>query len=453
MNLTTFHCQIELKGKFMEKEKLIERMNASSVEERLKAAREMGELIRAGEITRRETPEVNNHVHTIYSFSPYSPTLAAFKAWQAGLLAVGIMDHDSVGGLEEMVKAGKLIGLATTCGFEMRVNFSGTAVEGRRINNPDSPNLVYMTLHGIPVSRAGECETFLKPYRTARFERNRAEVTKLNGLLSEYGLPGLDFDKDVVSISQNDKGGSITERHICFALAAKLVEIAGKGQGVVTLMEEKMGLTLKGTLRENLLDQSNPHYLYDLLGVMKGSFVDRFFIQPTEKECPPVREVTAFAQSIGAIPSYAYLGDVGESPTGDKKAQTFEDSYLDELAEVLKEVGFQAITYMPPRNTLEQLKRVMALCEKYQFMEISGVDINSSRQIFNCPEILQDDFKHLIDATWALIVHEKLGDKDPDLGLFNPRNPLASKSLKERLAAYALAGKSMDPVKPEEISI
>ncbi len=434
-------------------DRLIEEMNGPEKEGRLAAARKMGELIRAGEVTRRETPEVNNHVHTIYSFSPYSPSLAAYKAWEAGLLAVGIMDHDSVGGLEEMVEAGKAIGLATTCGFEMRVNFTGTPMEGRRLNNPDSDNLAYMTLHGIPVNKTAECEAFLKPYRAARFERNRAEVSKLNELLAGYDLPGLDFDREVVAISRYEEGGTITERHICYALAAKLVEISGKGAPVVKLMEEKMGLELKGSLRERLLDESNPHYLYDLLGVMKGNFVERFFVQPDGKECPPVKEVTAFARSVGAIPSYAYLGDVGESPTGDKKAQTFEDSFLDELMDVLKDAGFQAITYMPPRNTLEQLKRVMALCGKHGFMEISGVDINSSRQSFNCPEILQDDFKHLIDATWALIAHEKLSMKDGHLGIFNPKNPLAGKTLAERSAAYASAGRSMNPSAPEEISL
>ncbi len=35
------------------------------------------------------------------------------------------------------------------------------------------------------------------------------------------------------------------------------------------------------------------------------------------------------ANSIGAIPAYADLGDVGESPTGDKKAEKFEGDFLD----------------------------------------------------------------------------------------------------------------------------
>ena len=59
---------------------------------------------RRGEQSPR-TREVNCHVHTTYSFSPYSPAFAAERADAAGLLAVGIRDHDSVAGATEMPEA------------------------------------------------------------------------------------------------------------------------------------------------------------------------------------------------------------------------------------------------------------------------------------------------------------------------------------------------------------
>ena len=78
-------------------------------------------------------------------------------------------------------------------------------------------------------------------------------------------------------------------------------------------------------------------------------------------------------------------------------------------------------------------------------MEISGVDINSPRQSFNCPELVRPEFAHLIDTTWALIAHEKLVDADERLGLFHAANPLAARPLAERIRAYAEVGKSLDP--------
>ena len=96
---------------------------------------------------------MNNHVHTFYSFSPYSPAAAAERARAAGLLAVGVMDHDSIAGAGEMLEAGRILGIATTSGFELRVNATGTRLEGRKLNNPDSPNVLYMTVHGIPAAK------------------------------------------------------------------------------------------------------------------------------------------------------------------------------------------------------------------------------------------------------------------------------------------------------------
>jgi hypothetical protein len=82
-------------------------------------------------------------------------------------------------------------------------------------------------------------------------------------------------------------------------------------------------------------------------------------------------------------------------------------------------------------------------------MEISGVDINSSRQSFNSPEVLAPPFRHLIDTTWALIAHERLSSGDPRLGLFSPDNPLGGETLGLRLQAYARVGRALDPRQPE----
>jgi hypothetical protein len=173
--------------------------------------------------------------------------------------------------------------------------------------------------------------------------------------------------------------------------------------------------------------------------------MEKIFLQPDETECVPVSLVVRLAEEVGGIATYAYLGDVTDSPTGDKKAERFEDAYLDELMVEAKRLGFRAIAYMPPRNTASQLRRVQALCRDHGFMEISGVDINSPRQSFNCPELLQPEFSHLIDATWALIAHEKLVDADPRLGMFAPGNPLREASLQERIASYARVGRALRP--------
>jgi len=216
----------------------------------------------------------------------------------------------------------------------------------------------------------------------------------------------------------------------------------------VRFLEDDLRLAIPGRVRDYLLDAANPHYLYDLLGLLKAFYADEFFIHPTMTECIDVREVIAFAEEIGAISAYAYLGDVTESPTGDKKAEHFEDAFLDELMAWLRRLGFRAVTYMPPRNTRPQLERIARLCEEHGFMQISGVDINSSRQSFNCPEILDPRFANLITATWALIGHEKLSTAQPGTGLFGAQAIAEYPALADRLTHYAAIGRQLDPHNP-----
>jgi hypothetical protein len=96
---------------------------------------------------------------------------------------------------------------------------------------------------------------------------------------------------------------------------------------------------------------------------------------------------------------------------------------------------------MPPRNSPAQLARLRRLCGEQDLIEISGVDINSPRQVFQCPEIRKPEFALLVESTWALAAHEKLAAADPGRGLFNPKDPLAGKSLTERIAAFAALGR------------
>jgi hypothetical protein len=353
--------------------------------------------------------ESNNHIHTIYSFSPYTPAMAALMARKAGLSVAGSVDHDSYAAAAEMRESCRILGLGCVTGFEMRVSFRHTRFADRKINSPDSKGIAYMTVQGIRAGEAGRVHEFLRPIVAERQKRNRRMTDTLNRLVAVAGIAPLSYDNDVLPLSKADEGGTVTERHILFALSRALIVQWGRGAAVVAGLEREFGLALSPKIATHLSDSGNPYYDYDLLGALKSGFGDKIYIQPDENECPPAEKVTAFAASIDAFPAYAYLGDVGESPTGDKKAEQFEDAYLDDLMPLLKELGYKAVAYMPPRNTKAQLMRLRGLCSRYGFMEISGVDINSPRQIFNCPELLDADFANLIDTTWQLANHESGG--------------------------------------------
>ncbi len=379
--------------------------------------------------------DVNNHIHTTYSFSPYSPTAAVYFARMAGLATCGLMDHDSIAGAEEFLAAAQAIGMGATIGIECRVSFANSPFASRRINNPDQDGIVYMALHGVPHTQTGRVNEFFAPYRAKRNVRNAKMVAAVNGLMAKYGVT-LDFEKDVLPLSNAAKGGSVTERHLSRALSEKLLARYPEGAALVRFLEEDMGFAISAKVRGYLMDEANPFRMYDLLGFIKSDVIGKFYIPATD-ECPDVRDVLALSEEVGAISAYAYLGDVGDSVTGDKRAQKFEDDYLDELVPFLKELGFRAITYMPSRNTMAQLNRVRALCEQYGLMQISGEDINSPRQSFVCEAQRDPAFAHFITATWALIAHEWRATANPEDGLFSAKSVEKWPSLAERLSAFA----------------
>lgn len=220
-------------------------LNGDNPQLRLDSLRKLKEAIDRGDIPKAaEKGYVNNHIHTTYSFSPYSPTKAIWMAYSAGLTTAGIMDHDSISGAREFIEAGKIMKIATTIGVECRVDFSKTPLKGRRINNPDQHSIAYIGLHGIPHTQINRVKEFFAPYTVERNKRNRQMIQKINDIFKNYNIQ-VDFDQDVVPLSQYHDGGSITERHLLFALSKKIVQSFGKGQKLVDFLTEDLGIEVK----------------------------------------------------------------------------------------------------------------------------------------------------------------------------------------------------------------
>lgn len=412
-------------------------LNAPTKDERLNALKAL-----AGEPAGASLPgNVNNHIHTTYSFSPYSPAMALYKARQCGLVTAGIMDHDSIAGASEFLEAGRILGMPVTCGLECRADFRSSPFGARRINNPDQDGVIYMSLHGVPSRAFEEVQGFFAPYREARNARNRMMTANINDLMERFGME-IDFDRDVLPLSQWHDGGSVTERHLVMALCKALANVYGRGPALLAFVQDTLGLEVSAKARDQLNDRENPYYDYDLLGLFKGSFVPRFYVDATD-ECPKAEKVLELARRTGSISAYPYLGDIGDSITGDKRAQKFEDDYLDELLQYLKSLGFMAITYMPTRNTLPQLERLRALCRQHGFFQISGEDINSPRQSFICEALKNPAFSNLIDSTWALIAHERLSNEDIATGMFSDGTVKKYPDMDNHVASFAAAGRNM----------
>lgn len=382
--------------------------------------------------------DVNNHIHTMFSFSPYSPAKAIWKSFQSGLITAGIADHYTISGADEFIKAGKTAGVVTTIGVELRADFSATELNGKRINNPDQLSIGYVTIHGIPHTKFKETEEFLLPLRKHWDDRNKLMVDRLNELMNKFDIY-VSYDENVVPLGMKDEGGTITERHILYALSLQILKQYKKGEEVISFLKNKLKLKIDDRVHKYLLDENNVYYEYDIVGVLKSELLSSFYVD-ADKECPSVDSVIDFCRRIGAISTYCYLGDVTDSVTGDKRAQRFEDEYIDLLFDVLTKAGFNAVTYALSRNTKSQIEKIRSYCNSNNLMQISGEDINTPRQSFVGEKHKTRQFFGLYDSSWALIGHEKAATEDISRAMFSKKVIRKYPDFEERLMIYRKKG-------------
>ena len=121
---------------------ILNKLNAPTKAERLE---NLAEVLKTAVFPPMVPQYINNHIHTTYSFSPYTPAAAVEAAMNSGLKTAGIIDHDSVGGAKEFIEAGQRLGMPVTVGVECRVDMSKTPLNGKRLNNPDQKSVAYVT--------------------------------------------------------------------------------------------------------------------------------------------------------------------------------------------------------------------------------------------------------------------------------------------------------------------
>ena len=85
---------------------------------------------------------IDLHVHSTASDGSFTPAELVSEAEKAGLAAIAITDHDSVGGIPEALEAGKIHGLEVVPGIELSTEYTDTEIHvvGLYID-PETPRL------------------------------------------------------------------------------------------------------------------------------------------------------------------------------------------------------------------------------------------------------------------------------------------------------------------------
>ncbi len=137
------------------------------------------------------------HMHTTHSDGTLTPSELARLAREQAVDAVALTDHDTVSGLEDLIREAEREGLEVLAGIELSAKFS--------------PGTLHLLGYGFDFQ--GPIRQKLEMFQKARAERNPLVLEKLKSL----GMP-LTLD-EVKQLSQAQ--GQVGRPHIAKALEAK----------------------------------------------------------------------------------------------------------------------------------------------------------------------------------------------------------------------------------------
>jgi predicted metal-dependent phosphoesterase TrpH len=138
---------------------------------------------------------VDLHAHTIFSDGLFTPEQLVEEAKAVNLTAVGVTDHDAMGGIERALSAGRRLGVEVVPGVELSCTVGGIDVHV----------LGYYIDHGT-----GAVREFLDLVRQKRRERAERMVAKL----AELGVP-----VTMARVEELAGGAAIGRPHVAQAAA------------------------------------------------------------------------------------------------------------------------------------------------------------------------------------------------------------------------------------------
>lgn len=392
---------------------------------RLRALKVLAEALNRGEI-KREDPKggVCQRIYTTYSFSPYTPSKAAFMAYMAGAETVGIADRDSVSGAKEFLAACAMLCLDATFGAECLVKTDGTALDGLNLNCPEQPSRAFCVLHGIPHGEIERFTGYFEYYAEKRVERLKKMAEKYNETLAAYGL-NLDFDKDIASLASVSDGGVITEDHLLLGIANKILEKYDKGTDTVDFLSGELELDISEEYKVLLKDTFNPGYELDMADILRQDLLPMWI--DADEECPDIKEFVRIAHETGAILSYSYTGD--------------EEIPAEELLAAVKTLGFNAVSYSPSRLPAAECEKLKNLCESLSLLPLCADSVSRPRHPFVSEVSNTPEFEYLKETSRAVIGHEKAASVNEEFGMFSLKIEAKFPTLKERVEYFAALAK------------
>lgn len=279
------------------------------------------------EQNRQQERTIDLHTHTTASDGSMTPAELVRHAYEKGLSAVAITDHDTMNGVEPAVEEGRRLGIEVIRGVEISVDFSKWG-GSCGASSPDSLTMKCLAPSSFEMHLLGyffngkypSITKTLEELREKREQRNPKIVKKLN----ELG-----FDITLSEVNRLAAGGNAGRPHIARIMIEK---------GYVASMKEAFD---------------------KYLAAGKPAYFKKDKLTPAEG----ISEIiNAGGVPVLAHPIYLFMNR----------------EKLDILLEQLAAAGLKGIEAYYTDNTPEQTAELLYLSEKYKLLATGGSDFHGS---------------------------------------------------------------------------
>ena len=406
----------------MQSERLIEKLNNKLAFVRKASLKELKKRERADHslVPNQNLHEVNMNIHTSYSFSPYSPTLAGYMAYKSGIKIACACDYGTLSGNDEFEYACEYLNINTVNGFEVTlVNAKGE--EG-----------IY-GFYGINKNASSEFLPMLENFRSVCFKRVSNVCEKINKKLVKFDIL-VDFEKDVCKNANTKKGATLTLKHLYKATSEKIIEKFTKGRALADFLRNTLCLDIEEGAYNLLCDPNNPFYVYDLISALRNNFsAVEGGLTP-----PALSDYLAVALKNSVIVSYEY-----HAPNNWLKNQTESQKTTEDFENVLKGLkneGVNAISISANNLSEKLLEEFVKLAEKNEMIVVFNERVEYPRDHFEslAPVAIKP---YLEKCAYALLGNYLSALNNLEDGFYTNKTITKVADFKQRLLIYAQIGK------------
>ena len=316
---------------------------------------------------KKDTLNINGHIHTPHSFSAFSEIKQAFEmAKTEGVSVLGINDFYTTDGYNEFANLAVENKIFPLFNIEFMGLQNDLQEAGIRVNDPSNPGRTYFSGKGLcqPAKMSEASQQKISDLQKESNQQTYEMVAKLNAFFIENNI---DIQFDAKEVQNRLARNLFRERHIAQAIRIAVFE------------KEETESRRKDLLSKIFSSKNVKSDINDVAALeneIRGNLLKAggaAFVPEDPKAFLSLEEVMEIIVDAGGIPCYPVLLDFGDGNYTDYEADKVK------LLQTLKSKNVFSIELIPGRNNFNILKDFVKYFNENRFVITFGTEHNTPK--------------------------------------------------------------------------